>query len=133
MFLCYHARHLKQIHCSQLLWGMYGLTAKSSIARLNICQILMRYFSSYILYFSLQSVAQSPEIRATLAGAKPESFVLTPDQCSENNKLSNARCFTIVRIYLFILLKISKSQKHFFLKLHIHVPKKRTRLGQNIV
>lgn len=46
---------------------------------------------------SFQSVAQSPEIRATLAGAKPESFILTPDQCSDNNKLSNARCFTIVR------------------------------------
>ena len=102
----------------KLLCGMYGLTAKLYVPRLNICQILMRYFSSYILYFSLQSVAQSPEIRATLAGAKPESFVLTPDQCSENNKLSNARCFTIVRIYLFILLKISKSQNHFFLKLH---------------
>ena len=88
----------------KLLCGMYGLMAKLDVPRLNICQILMRYFSSYILYFSLQSVAQSPEIRATLAGAKPESFVLTPDQCSENNKLSNARCFTIVRIYFFILL-----------------------------
>lgn len=47
--------------------------------------------------FKKRSVAQSPEIRATLAGAKPESFILTPDQCSDNNKLSNARCFTIVR------------------------------------
>ena len=65
---------------------------------------IIHVYSLYILYFSLQSVAQSPEIRATLAGAKPESFVLTADQCSENNKLSNARCFTIVRIYFFILL-----------------------------
>ena len=47
-------------------------------------------------------MAQSPEIRATLAGAKPESFVLTADQCSENNKLSNARCFTIVRIGILL-------------------------------
>ena len=53
-------------------------------------------------FFPLQSVAQSPEIRATLAGAKPESFVLTADQCSENNKLSNARCFTIVRIGILL-------------------------------
>lgn len=48
--------------------------------------------------FKKRSVAQSPEIRATLAGAKPESFVLTADQCTENNKLSNARCFTIVSL-----------------------------------
>ena len=39
---CYHARHLRQIHWSKLLSGMYGLTAKSSVATLNICQILMR-------------------------------------------------------------------------------------------
>ena len=28
--------------------GMYGLTAKSSVARLNICQILMRYRNTII-------------------------------------------------------------------------------------
>ena len=39
---CYLARHLQQIHWSKLLCGMYGLTAKLSVARLNICQILMR-------------------------------------------------------------------------------------------
>ena len=43
LILCYHARHLQQIHWSKLLCGMYGFTAKSSISRLNICQILMRY------------------------------------------------------------------------------------------
>ena len=36
--LFYQARHLQQIHWSKLLCG----TAKSSVARLNICQILMR-------------------------------------------------------------------------------------------
>ena len=41
--LCYHARHLQQIYWSKLLCGMYGFTAKSSIATLNICQILMRF------------------------------------------------------------------------------------------
>ena len=41
---CYHARHLQQIHWSKLLCGMYGLTAKSSVPRLNICQLLMRLF-----------------------------------------------------------------------------------------
>ena len=39
---CYHARHLQQFHWSKLLCGMYSFTAKSSIALLNICQILMR-------------------------------------------------------------------------------------------
>ena len=28
---------------------MYGLTAKSSVSRLNICQILMRYYSSKLV------------------------------------------------------------------------------------
>ena len=41
---CYHAKHLQQIHWSKLLCGMYGLTAKSSVPRLNICQLLMRLF-----------------------------------------------------------------------------------------
>ena len=40
--LCYHARHLQQINWIQLLCWMYGFMAKSSIATLNICQILMR-------------------------------------------------------------------------------------------
>ena len=40
--ICYHASLLQQIHFSKLLCGMYGLTAKSSVATLNICQILMR-------------------------------------------------------------------------------------------
>ena len=43
LILCYHARHLQQIHWSKLLCGMFGLTVKSSIAGLNICQILMRF------------------------------------------------------------------------------------------
>ena len=43
LILCYHARHLQQIDWSKLLCGMYS-TAKSSISRLNICQILMRFF-----------------------------------------------------------------------------------------
>jgi hypothetical protein len=43
MILCYHARHLLQIHWSKLLCGMYGFMAKSSVSRLNICRILMRY------------------------------------------------------------------------------------------
>ena len=49
----FHARHLQQIHWSKLVCGMYGLTAKSSIARLNIYQILMRFryqFSSLKLH-----------------------------------------------------------------------------------
>jgi hypothetical protein len=41
--LCYLARYLQHIHWSKLLCGMYGLTAKSSVSRLNICQILMRF------------------------------------------------------------------------------------------
>ena len=41
--LCYHARHLQKIHWSKLLCGIYGFTAKLSISRLNICQILMRW------------------------------------------------------------------------------------------
>ena len=39
LFLCYHTRHLQQ---NSLLCGMYGFTAKSSVATLKICQILMR-------------------------------------------------------------------------------------------
>ena len=53
MPLCYLARHLQEIHWSKLVCGMYGLTAKSSIARLNIYQILMRLrnqFSSLKLH-----------------------------------------------------------------------------------
>ena len=37
------ARHLQQIHWSKLFCGMYS-TAKLSISRFNICQILMRFF-----------------------------------------------------------------------------------------
>ena len=55
--LCYHASHLQQIHWSKLLCGMFGLTAKSSVARLNICQILMRYVS--ITAWSLSDLSQS--------------------------------------------------------------------------
>ena len=51
LILCYHARHLQQIPLSKLLCGMYGLTAKSSIARLNICQILMRSPNIYLESF----------------------------------------------------------------------------------
>ena len=40
--LCYHERHLQQIHWIKHLCGMYSFTGKLSIARLNICQILMR-------------------------------------------------------------------------------------------
>ena len=47
---CYHARHLQQIHWSKLLCGMYGLMAKSSVPRLNVCQILMRYRGSLIFF-----------------------------------------------------------------------------------
>ena len=48
--------------------------------------------------FRKKAVAQSAEIRATLAGATPESFNLDDGQCTENHKLSNARCFTIVSL-----------------------------------
>ena len=33
--LSYHARHFQQIHWSKLLCGMYGFTAKSSVATFN--------------------------------------------------------------------------------------------------
>ena len=49
MILCYHARHMQEIHWSKLLSGMYGLMAKSSVATLNICQILMRLMDSLSL------------------------------------------------------------------------------------
>ena len=39
---CYHARNLQEIHWNKLLCGMYGFTAKLSVPRLNICQILMK-------------------------------------------------------------------------------------------
>ena len=45
---CYHARHLQQIHWSKLLCGMYGFMAKSSVSRLNICQILMRLLCLFV-------------------------------------------------------------------------------------
>ena len=59
MILCYCASHLQQIHWSKLLCGMYGLTAKSSVATMNICQLLMicpesRVFCSWNSGSSLQ-------------------------------------------------------------------------------
>ena len=41
--LCYHARHLQQIHWSKLLCGIYGFMAKSSVSRLNILRLLIRF------------------------------------------------------------------------------------------
>ena len=43
LVLCYHARHLQQIHWNENFCRMYGLAVIASIARLNICQILMRF------------------------------------------------------------------------------------------
>ena len=43
LILCYHARHLQQIHWNKLLFWMYGLAVIASVPTLNICQILMRY------------------------------------------------------------------------------------------
>ena len=45
--LCYHARHLQQIHRSKLLFGVYGFTANLSLATLDICQMLMRYLQFF--------------------------------------------------------------------------------------
>ena len=47
LILCYHPRHLQQIHWSKLLCGMYGLMAKSSVAPLNILGLLMRFQIPY--------------------------------------------------------------------------------------
>ena len=46
--------------------------------------------------FKKKSVRESLEVRATLAGASPDSFELTSDKCTGVSKLANARCFTIV-------------------------------------
>ena len=40
--LCYRARHLQQIHWNENFCRMYVLAVIASVARLNICQILMR-------------------------------------------------------------------------------------------
>ena len=42
LILCYHARHLQQIHWNTNLCRMYGLVLIASVATLNICQILTR-------------------------------------------------------------------------------------------
>ena len=47
----YHERYLQQIHSRKLLCGMYDFMAKSSIATLNICQILMRLSLDFSLKF----------------------------------------------------------------------------------
>ena len=39
--LCYHTKHLQQIHWIEKFCRMYGLAV--SVAKLNICQILMRF------------------------------------------------------------------------------------------
>ena len=40
--LLYHTRQLQQIHWNENFYRMYGLAVIASVARLNICQILMR-------------------------------------------------------------------------------------------
>ena len=53
LFLCHHAIHLQQIHWSKLLCGMHGFTPKSSISRLNILRLLIRFtFRSIIWIFT---------------------------------------------------------------------------------
>ena len=42
--LCYHARHLQQIHSDENFCRMYVLSTIVSVATLNICQILMRLY-----------------------------------------------------------------------------------------
>ena len=46
--------------------------------------------------FRKPSVKASLEVKASLAGASPESFNLTDEQCEGVDKLANSRCFTIV-------------------------------------
>ena len=42
LILCYHARHLQQIHLNENFCRMYSVGVIASVATLNICQILMR-------------------------------------------------------------------------------------------
>ena len=49
--------------------------------------------------FRKPSVKASLEVKASLAGASPESFDLTDEQCQGVDKLANSRCFTIVSQY----------------------------------
>ena len=44
-----HERDLHQIHWNKLLCWMYGLAVIASVARLNICQILMRLRNGILL------------------------------------------------------------------------------------
>ena len=43
LILCYHTRHLEQIHWNENFCRMYGLAVIASVARLNICQILLKH------------------------------------------------------------------------------------------
>ena len=54
---------------------MYGLTAKSSVARLNICQILMRYDKNLNFLFKFKN--DKYNVRANNQNNPPE--ISTPD------------------------------------------------------
>jgi len=43
--------------------------------------------------FRKVNLRKNPEIKETLGGATPRSFNISPDDCTEEHKLANARCF----------------------------------------
>ena len=61
LILCYHARHLQQIHCR-----IYGLVVIVCIARLNICQILMSIIMYNMVIIFDQNTVKKPTLNSTL-------------------------------------------------------------------
>ena len=52
--LCYHARHLQQIHLNKLFCGMYGFTAKSSVPPSTTMSLInkMKSYTQVLIFVS---------------------------------------------------------------------------------
>ena len=75
MILCYHTKHLKQVHWNENFCRLYRLAKILSVARLNICQILIRWVDYFCYALCTIVVLSSFLMGASLCTANLKNIV----------------------------------------------------------